>query len=413
LAGYWNDPFGLSSKLCIGPDVLLLLGITFEDALPLPFGFVGGLKIGDVTANVAFEVSDVPSHELLSAEVQNFHITDVVQLAEDLIQKKIPSARIIPDFMIFKDIKLYICPTGVTMGDVVYQRGCQFYADMLIFGQEAEVNVQIDGKTITASSNLDNLKLGPLHVTGTNGPKATSNAEIGPETQAGSFNGKITLYDLEIDLDLQIEFKPDPSFHFHFKLDFTHFEFIVDANMIGKMDNIHDLSGVKFQLVAVMQQDILDCVTQSVNAQFKQATQTEKSDIDVQKAKVDAAKTVVDESIKAQQAKVDQAYGEWKAKSDAVNKQFNATTDAYNAQVKVLQGQLDAATAKYRADLGEAQHKLNAANADRASRMQAAQAQLAKAQKDWADKLAAAQKQLDGATRDMYAKFGDAQCVLP
>ncbi|KAJ7706629.1 hypothetical protein B0H16DRAFT_1901589 [Mycena metata] len=407
LAGYWSDPFGLSPKLSIGPNVLLLLGITFEDALPVPFGFVGGLQIGEVTANVAFEVSDVPSQELLSAEVQNLHITDVVQLAEDFIQKKIPN---IPDFMVFKDIKLYICPTGITMGDVVYQRGCQFYADMLIFGQEAQVNVQIDGKAITASSSLDNLMLGALHVTGTDGPKATAQVEINPDKQAGSLNGKITLYDLEIDLDLQFEFKPDPSFHFHFDLNFTtHLKFTVDANMVGKMENIHDLSSVQFHLLVVMQQDILDYVAQSVNAQFKQATQTEESDIDTQKAKVSAAKKVIDQNVKEQQATVDKAYGTWKAKSDAVNNQFKATTDAYNAQVKALQGQLDAATAKYRAGLADAQHKLSAANADRASKMQAAQVQLATAQRDLTNKMGAAQKQLDSATRDMNAKFGDAQ----
>ncbi|KAF8139367.1 hypothetical protein K438DRAFT_2030588 [Mycena galopus ATCC 62051] len=407
LAGYWNNPFGLSPQVRIGPHVVLVLGISFEDALPIPFGFAGGLQIGEVIANVAFEVGPTPSQDLLSAELQDLHITDLVQLAGDLIQKKIPT---IPDFMVFKDVKLYICPAGAQMGDVVYQRGCQFYADMLIFGHEAEVNVQIDGKSLTATSSLDNLVLGQLHVTGIDGPKATSSVELSPEKQAGSFQGKITLYDLEVVLDLQFEFKPDPFFHFHFELDFTaHLQFTVDANMIGKLDNIHDISGLNFHLVAVMQQDILNYVAQSVNSQFAQAMQAEKADIDGQKAKVDDAKKEVDKTVKAQQAKVDQAYGLWQTKSDAVNKQFKATTDTYNAQVKLLQGQLDAAKAKYAADLADAQHKLNTAKANSASQVQAAQTQLTKTKQDCANNLARAQKTLDDATRDMNARFGDAE----
>ncbi|KAJ6478994.1 hypothetical protein C8R45DRAFT_833135 [Mycena sanguinolenta] len=407
LSGYWSDPFGLSPQVRIGPHVALVLGISFEDAMPIPFGFAGDLQIGRAVAHLAFEVGPTPSQDLLFAEILELHIIDLIELIGDLIQKKIPN---IPDFMVFKDIKFYICPAGAQMGDVVYQRGCQFYADMEIFGHEAEVNVQIDGKSLTASSSLDNFVLGPLHVTCIDGPKATSSVVISPEKQAGSFQGKITLYDLVVVLDLQLEFKPDPFFHFHFELDFTaHLQFTVDANMVGKMDNIHDMSGLSFHLVAMMQQDILDYAAQAVNTQFTQAIQAEKSDIDEQKAKVDKAKKQVDDAMKQQQAKVDTAYKAWQTKSDTVNKQFKATTDTYNAQVKLLQGQLDAAKAKYATDLANAQHQLNCAKADSASKVQAAQTQLAKTQNDCAAKLAAAQKNLDDATKDMNARFGDAE----
>ncbi|KAJ7055058.1 hypothetical protein C8F01DRAFT_1373976 [Mycena amicta] len=407
LAGYWTNPFGLSPQVRIGPEVALTIGILIEELIVSPFGFVGGLKVGDVTVNLAFEISEVPSQEVLYAEVENFHITDVVLLARDLTQLPIP---MIPDFMVFKDIKFYLCPMGTTIGSVVYQRGCQFSADMLIFGQDAQVSVQVDGTSIIASSTLDNLALGALHVTGIDSPKATSNVQISTQKQAGSFQGKITLYDIEVILDLQFEFKPDPFFHFHFFLQFTpHLTFSVDANMIGQMTDIHDMANLDFKLVAVMQQDILDYVAQSINAQFAQATQTEKADIADLQAKVDAAKKVVDDNVKAQQAKVDAAYAEWKSKSDAVNAQFKATTEAYDAKVKELQGQVDSATAKYKTDLANAQQQLSNANASRASQMQAAQAQVTKAQQDCTEKIAAAMKKLNDATRDMNSRFGDAQ----
>nr|GAT46477.1 predicted protein [Mycena chlorophos] len=369
LEGYWTDPFGLSPHVRIGPEVALTIGIVPETMSISPFGFAGGLQVGNVNIQVAFEVSEIPSQELLYAEVQNFDITDVVLLARDF---GIPiPVNAVPDFMVFRDIKFYICPAGTTIGSIVYPRGTSFSADMLIFGQDAQVSVQIDQSNVNASASLDNLALGPLHVTGIDGPKATGQVQLGPQTQAGSFQGKLTLYELEVVIDLQFEFKPDPLFHFHFLLQFTpHLTFTVDANQIGPMANIHDMSHLDFTLVAVMQQDILDYVAQAVNSQFAQAIKAEQADIAAQQAKVDAAKKVVDDAVKAKQTVVDAAYKQWKDKSDAVNAQFRATTDAYNAHVKQLQDQ---------------------------------------AKKDCADGIAGAKKKLDDATRDMNSRFGDAE----
>ncbi|KAF7302282.1 FAD-binding PCMH-type domain-containing protein [Mycena indigotica] len=407
LAGYWTNPFGLSPKVRIGPEVALTMGILIEELIVSPFGFVGGLKVGDVMVNMALEISEIPSQEVLYAEVDNLHITDVVSLARDLTQLPIP---MVPDFMVFRHIKFYLCPMGTTIGNIVYQRGCQFSADMLVFGQDAQGDVRVDSSNIIASATLDNLALGPLHVTGLDGPKATSSVQIGPQKQVGSFKGKIVLYDFQVLLDLQFEFKPDPFFHFRFLLQFTpHLDFAVDANMIENMADIHDLARLDFKLVAVLQQDILDYIAQSINSQFEQATKAEKADIAEQQDKVDRAKKVVDDNVRAHRVKVDAAYAQWKAKSDVANAQFKATTDVYEARVKELQGQVDAATAKYKTDLANAQQQLSNANANGASRMQAAQAQVAQAQKDCTDRVAAARRTLDDATRDMNSRFGDAQ----
>ncbi|KAF7302406.1 FAD-binding PCMH-type domain-containing protein [Mycena chlorophos] len=411
LEGYWTNPFGLSEHVRIGPEVALTIGIVLETLTISPFGFVGGLQVGNVNIQVAFEVSEIPSQELLYAEVQNFDITDVVLLARDF---GIPiPVNAVPDFMVYRDIKFYMCPAGTTIGGSVYPRGTAFSADMLIFGQDAQVNVQIDQSNVNASASLDNLALGPLHVTGIDGPKATGQVQLGPQTQAGSFQGRLTLFELEVDIDLQFEFKPDPMFHFHFMLQFTphrsDLTFTVDANQIGPMANIHDMSHLDFTLVAEMRQDILGYVAQAVNSQFAQAIKAEQADIGAQQAKVDAAKKVVDDAVKAKQAVVDAAYKQWKDKSDAMNARFKATTDAYDAHVQQLQDQVDAVTAKYKKDLADAQQKLTNANASRASQMKAAQEKLDKAKKDCTDGIAEAKKKLDDATRDMNSRFGDAE----
>jgi hypothetical protein len=67
LAGSWNNPFGISPKITIGPNVALSFKIIFAQFIttgtPSAFGFVGGLQIGKVNAQVAFQVSENPSGE--------------------------------------------------------------------------------------------------------------------------------------------------------------------------------------------------------------------------------------------------------------------------------------------------------------------------------------------------------------
>jgi hypothetical protein len=69
LAGNWPNPFGVSPKVVIGPNVALTISIIFEQFVttgtPSAFGFVGGLKIGKVNAQVAFEINENPSSEFV------------------------------------------------------------------------------------------------------------------------------------------------------------------------------------------------------------------------------------------------------------------------------------------------------------------------------------------------------------
>jgi hypothetical protein len=70
MSGNWNDPFGISNKLTIGPNVLLTIAIVFEEfvptGIPKSFGFAGGLRFGKAQAHVAYNISEIPSGKSLS-----------------------------------------------------------------------------------------------------------------------------------------------------------------------------------------------------------------------------------------------------------------------------------------------------------------------------------------------------------
>lgn len=62
--GGWNNPFDISPKLTVGPDLLLSASFVYA-GFPSGLGFVGGLQVGKVTGQVALKVSEKPSGTLL------------------------------------------------------------------------------------------------------------------------------------------------------------------------------------------------------------------------------------------------------------------------------------------------------------------------------------------------------------
>lgn len=60
--GHWHNPFDLSPKLSVGPNLVLTMQISYALA-PTKFGFVGGLKIGKVTGGLALQVAATPQGE--------------------------------------------------------------------------------------------------------------------------------------------------------------------------------------------------------------------------------------------------------------------------------------------------------------------------------------------------------------
>jgi hypothetical protein len=79
----------------------------------------------------------LPIGQLLYAEVRDLGITDLVSFARDVTSIAIPYP---PDDMLrFEQLKIYICPTGMTLGSVTYPQGFSFLADMKLFGVQADI----------------------------------------------------------------------------------------------------------------------------------------------------------------------------------------------------------------------------------------------------------------------------------
>ena len=64
--GGWKNSFGVSESLVVGPDLALKISIVYETFLvtgPSGFGFVGGLDVGKVAGQMAFNIEEIPSRK--------------------------------------------------------------------------------------------------------------------------------------------------------------------------------------------------------------------------------------------------------------------------------------------------------------------------------------------------------------
>ncbi|KZT52898.1 hypothetical protein CALCODRAFT_458663 [Calocera cornea HHB12733] len=410
LDGWWVDPFGISKNVKIGPLVALSIEIIFEQFLttgiPSGFGIAGGLQIGKAAASLALEISEDPMHELLSAEVKNLDINDVVDFAKLLTGLAIPQ----PDnFLQFTDVKLYICPAGTTLGSVTYPRGFSFDAAMVVFGKNASIDCNVSTSGASIKGSVDDFKLGPLEVRGTAGPQATLDVEVGLSKQHLGIDGMATFYEAEVALHVDLDVLPKPAFSFFATLKFTDLLlFALNAELVGAVD-FKSLESADFLFDALMEQHILQYVSDELNKQFDLAKQAAEEGVESAQKKVDDEKAKMQAAIDAAQKKLDAASATWTAKRNAVTKSSQATITNYNGNIAALQKKVSLAQAAYTKAQADAHNKLQSATNDRATKLAAAQHSVDDARNKMNGDITNAQNKVSSAEAKMQKDFGNAE----
>ncbi|KIP04490.1 hypothetical protein PHLGIDRAFT_39133, partial [Phlebiopsis gigantea 11061_1 CR5-6] len=165
--GYWNNPFGISEHLKIGPSLALKVEVVLAQFLatgtPSGFGFSGNLQLGDVTAQLEFDVSETATGELLHGRLNALDIGDVVAFVADMGKLNMPQP---PSFARFQSIDLYLSPLGATVGSKTYPAGASFSADVILFGVQGNVMASMDTTGFKLSGSIDKFQLGPFSVSG-------------------------------------------------------------------------------------------------------------------------------------------------------------------------------------------------------------------------------------------------------
>ncbi|KAJ7785143.1 hypothetical protein DFH07DRAFT_934976 [Mycena maculata] len=421
--GGWNNPYGISENLTIGPDLAFRISIIYEtfvvSGLPSALGFVGGLQLGKVSGQLAFEVDEIPSRalsvysfpyfstvhmspgELLSAKVNSLELSDVITFAGSLIGVKFPAVRIRHTAEI----------PGLSFGPSLRTSSILNSSRVKIFGITGEVNVTIGSEGVKANGDVDNFKLGPLTVSGYKSEKANFNLELTPAKQSGFIDGMITIFGTEVQAHCDIQLRPEFKFEFYFDLNFVDlFEFTVTAGPVQHpTEESPGVSDTDYHLTAEFHQKIRGHIATQINKMFDDLARQEERDRHTTAARLAEDRKIWQANVDKAQAELDAAHAAWVAKSEATNRTFAQTVDDQKVKVAELQQKLDNAAATLKTDVANTQMKLSASNAERATGMHNDEAALEATRAEWHAKIGEAHRKLDDATREMHGRFGDVE----
>ncbi|QRW13457.1 hypothetical protein RhiLY_12456 [Ceratobasidium sp. AG-Ba] len=411
LAGGWNNPFDISPQLTVGPNLLLTASILYA-GVPSGLGFVGGLQVGKSNGQVAFQVSEHPSKQIFSVEVQNVDLLDVVHLTRSIIQCDLPD----PSNVIqFHAMKIYVCPVAVQLSTISYPQGFSFSCHAVLFDKHVDVDVVIQKTGARLKGSMDSLKLGPLVVSGNKTARPFFDIEISPSKQAGTIDGRIEIFGISTSVYCKFQLAPKFSFEFDFELSFAElFEFEVHAGP-SKRNSEHDSSTLipqDYSLTASFHQKGRGRIGHKIDQMFHAMARKEREDAEVTQKRLEAERIEWERKITCAQAELDAAHIAWETKSKAAHSHYDEKDRETKANLAQLRHELDEASRKLHDEVARAQANLWAKQHEREAAINADEDALRRTRQEWDDKINGAHHDLDEATRVMHSSFGGAQADI-
>lgn len=407
---WWTNPFGLSPRLKLGPNLALQIGIVYAGPVyPSEIGIAAGLGIGSASGKAALSISETPSDELIMLKVDNLGVTDLAAFASDLFEVSLPTPE---DFLRFKDVEFYLS-SGTTIGTVIYPAGASFSCDAVIFGKEATIycGVEKAKQLIAVKGSLDPIDVGPLVISGTApGTKAKLDVEIGSSVQSVYINGAIRIGDIDAAVDLHANFLPNVTFDLKTDLDFsTHLTFQLQATMRhGSFTTLSSLESLDFDIYCLLRQDILDYIATQVNMQIMAAKHSVDDGIHAAEDTLNKAQEKFNADIGAAQNQVDNAKRDYEAKAAAVNGALAAETTSSALKMQKLTQDVQAAIQAFNNAVDTANQNLQTASQNRDNEIRAAQANVDETKRRTDNDIDNHIKQVNDARNDMQNRFGNA-----
>ncbi|KAH9934541.1 uncharacterized protein BXZ73DRAFT_100731 [Epithele typhae] len=406
--GNWKNPLGLGKDVAIGPDVALSIGIIFAQFVATgtisKFGVAGGMAIGKVSAQVAMQVSEDPTQELLMGEVKRLDLDDIVSFANVITGLDIPQP---PNLVDFQDISLYVCPFGTMIGTIVYPQGFSFKAAMVLFGKHVDAACVVDNTQVLVQGGVDNFVLGPLSVHGTNGPRAVIKVNVGPKEQHILVDGVVSFLDASVALHAEVGILPKPMLQFYLLVKFTDlFLFNLQARLEGDLSSYQSLENADFTFYALMQQDILVYVRGQVDAQFEIFRSTAEEGFESAKKALQDEEEVVNKNIDAAKEVLRKAQEAWNRKYHEIVDGAQKIIDDYLSAIDDLQRKIGYAQTDYDNAMTEAENAVQKANNDRAAAMREANAALESAKNEASAGINSAIDSLNDAKDFLNRNFG-------
>ncbi|KAJ8064932.1 hypothetical protein OCU04_007236 [Sclerotinia nivalis] len=365
--GGWINPMGISEKLTIGPNLALKVGMkwaTFAVHGPGEFGFVGGLSIGKVQGQMAFNIDEDPSRELMYAKVEKLDIQDVVEFASAITSMNIEKP---PNVVKFEEVEIYVCPGGTTIGTLVYPPGFSFTADVVLFDIHANVMCAVGPDGIICKGGIDAFSLGPLSVRGVNGPRAIFELELTDSKQSGQIDGMVEIYGAQVAIVAHFALQPKLTFVFLFDLDFCGlYKFEVHAYPHeNPTEGSCKVTSTAYLLEASFHEHIRGNIADNLDRMFEERARKERDENQHTLEAIQSARNqwkATFEACEACEARQKAAHDAYMSKKGNTEKDRDRIVEQERAKIANLQAQLDERSREMKEKISKAQQWLNEKN---------------------------------------------------
>ncbi|KAG0633527.1 hypothetical protein HOY80DRAFT_1141374 [Tuber brumale] len=367
MTNYWVNPLGLSKNVKIGPDLAFELGIIYavlaSTGTPSKIGFSGGIVIGDAETQVAVALSENPTEQLVKASFTRLSATDLIRFASQIANESIP----VPpeDFFAIKDGLLYIS-TGATIGTTYYPAGASIRGDIELFGQETNLECTI-GQTTKIQALFEDVALGPLVVTGTDGGKASAVIELGLSKQHILLDGSVKISSFEASIHTSLTILPKPDIAFALRVAWEDaLEVEICARVIGAVD-FKGLKDMDFMVDVVLEQHILDHISIHARAHFAAMRKVFEDGLEAAEEFFESAKQAIEGQLKEAEEVFDAARRLWEEKEAELKNALHDAVSSLEVGWEELQKDFYQAEKDFEAAVYNAYQKLETARINRAA----------------------------------------------
>ncbi len=388
MKNYWVEPFGLKG-LQVGPELALQIGIIYQQFLstgtPSELGFAGGLRLGDITAQMAMNISVNPTEQILMGHLEQLTPANLIGFINEVANLDIPQSAL-PDILDIHDLELYIAPNGGSIGTISFERGFSFNADLMIFGKKMAMHARLADDGLEAGGYVDRLDLGPLSIHGKQGDDAEFDFELTTSKQSLMIDGEMEFLGSSVGLFADIS---KNAIEFSFEQNFLgQMKYTLEGKSTGTLSHPEQLD---FYLAAQFDSNITSYLKNDLAAKIRSASNAVSKDIDAAQADVKRAQ-------KAYEAELTKAQGELKKAKEQADKLLNELNQALTTEKN-----------KHASNVKQARAELTRAKATYDNALKSANSEITRAEAAYKNALKQAQNQVDKAKRDYNSELNKAK----
>lgn len=406
----WTDPCGLGEHVVIRKCALefgIVYTTFFTTGTPGTIGLAGELAVGSKKAGVAMKLSQNPKEQLISAQITDLGVVDLVQFASMIANEKFPEPE---DFLHLHNVELYLS-TGTSIGVTEYPAGASMKGDLTIFGKRAKFNCTV-GSKVQLQASIEQFQLGPLSVRGVAGPDPIVDIELSAEKQHVLVDGAVQIWDSAAACHLEANMYPTPSFDFSVMLKLSDlFLLKLQAKLSGDF-NIKDhdsWSKADFEVCGYMEQHLIDHVVSQLEQQVQAAQNAAKHGFDEMKQDMDAKEAAFKAHCQTAIDELEVSRAQWLAKKADIDASFESAHAEATRIRKDLQAKVDEAERAFKGLIAEKMAQLESARADATAAIQSAEHDIDDAQRDSTNAINEAQGHLQQVRREFEQGFGGAE----